>query len=294
MLLALGLLLVLWQKGGQLSSPVWWMLYGCQLFVAVVVSVMVHNHKHVPMWRKKILNILTDNWLTFFYGFPVFAWVPTHMTNHHVHVNTNEDYTRTYRYSEQNNLLTLLSYPTISGMNQQPAVKAYYLKQWKADRKRFWLLSLQIFTLLSLTVLAFVLDWKKALIYVVIPQQLSLFAVLIFNYVQHIHADETDEYNNSRNITGWALNFFLLNNGFHTAHHLYPGLHWSKLKQRHKEIEHRIKPELNEVSFWWYIIRVYILGLFVPSFRTSNMRLLNVSNLTSSSNVNEPEKANTV
>lgn len=286
MLLAVALLVFLWNYGNTLDKTVWWAVYATQLFVAVIVSVMVHNHKHVPMWRKKALNVLTDNWLTFFYGFPVFAWVPTHMTNHHVHVNTDEDYTRTYRYTERNNLLTLLSYPTLSGMNQQPAVKAYYLKQWKNDRKRFWLLTLQLTTLVLLTGTTLILDWQKALIYVILPQQLSLFAVLIFNYVQHIHADETDEYNNSRNITGWALNFFLLNNGYHTAHHLYPGLHWSKLKAKHKEIEDRIDPELNEVSFWWYIIRVYILGIFIPSFRTRSMRKESRGNLKTTTLVN--------
>lgn len=266
------LFILLWRSGAAMQQWLWTALYVWFLHMAVSVAVMVHNHKHVPMWRKKWLNVLTDNWLTVFYGFPVFSWVPTHMHNHHRHVNTAPDYTRTWRYTERNNIFTLLSYPTISGKNQQQPVGAYYRQQWTADRAKFWLLTLQIAVLIIWTAAFLLMDWRKALLYVVIPQQVSLFSVLIFNYVQHIHADETDEYNNSRNITGWALNLFLLNNGYHTAHHLHPGLHWSKLPQKHKEIAHRINPELNEVSLWWFLIRTYILGIFVPASRTRNMR----------------------
>jgi fatty acid desaturase len=117
-----------------------------------------------------------------------------------------------------------------------------------------------------------IMDWQKALVYVIIPQQVSLFSVLIFNYVQHIHADETSEYNNCRNITGWALNTFLLNNGYHTAHHVAPGLHWSKLKEKHEQLAPKIDPSLNEVSLWWFLIRSYVFGAVIPSLRTKNMR----------------------
>ena len=272
MVVTTALFFTLWKLGAGFDNTLWWVVYIIYLHLSVTVSVMVHNHKHVPMWKNKWLNVFTDQWLTIFYGFPVFAWVPTHMINHHVHVNTEEDYTRTWRYTEKNNMLTLISYPTLSGMNQQPSVKAYYKAQWKKDRSKFWFLSLQIASLVIWTATALILDWQKALVYVIIPQQLSLFAVLIFNYVQHIHTDETSQDNNCRNITGWALNTFLLNNGYHTAHHAAPGLHWSKLKEKHEELAPRIDPSLNEKSFWWFIVRSYVLGAFIPRFRTKNMR----------------------
>lgn len=45
------------------------------------------------------------------------------------------------------------------------------------------------------------------------------------------------KYNHSRNFTGPILNFFCFNNGYHTQHHISPGLHWSLLPMRHKDIE---------------------------------------------------------
>jgi beta-carotene hydroxylase len=272
MLLTTFLLFFLWNKGSELNTLPFVVVYGLQLLMAVVVSVMVHNHQHLPMWKHKWLNIFTDNWLTAFYGFPIFAWIPTHNSNHHVHVNKEPDYTRTYQLTEKNNLLTLLSYPSLSGMKQQGPVFKYLREIKGQNRRKYWFHILQFVTLIGFIIVALLLDWRKAIFYVIIPQQVSTFSVLIFNYVQHIHADEESEFNHSRNITGWLLNFILLNNGYHTAHHISPGIHWSQLKEKHKSIEHRIDPRLLEKSFFWYLFRTYILGTFIPACRTQNMR----------------------
>lgn len=271
MVIATTLLFVLW-KMGTLNSVLTVGLWIFQLFMSVTVAVMAHNHNHLPMWRRKWLNVMSDNWLTMFYGYPIFAWIPTHNKNHHVHVNTEEDYTKTYAYSEKNNLLTLLIYPSYSGMKQQPAIKQHFIDAYRQDRKKFWRYVLQISCLILFIVTTLILDWKKSLLFVIFPQQVSLFSVLVFNYIQHIHADETSKYNSSRNIEG-ILNFFLLNNGYHTAHHLYPGVHWSLLKKKHDEIKHNIDPSLNEKSFWWFILKQYFLGIIFPSLRTKSMRL---------------------
>ena len=270
------LLVVLWQFGPELPTLTWVVLYVLQLLMAVVVSVMTHNHQHLPMWTNKLMNRLTDNWLTVFYGFPVFAWIPTHNTNHHVHVNTEPDYTRTYRFSEKNNLITLLTYPSLSASVQQKAVGRFLVNMWGRDKKLFFLYCLQIAVLLAWTIGALVLDWRKGLLYVVIPQQVSLYTVLVFNYLQHIHTDEESKYNNSRNFTGKLLNFILLNNGLHTAHHDNAGIHWSKLPERHRELEPMIDDELNQSNFFGFLFRCYVLGIFIPGFRSKSIRVARI------------------
>lgn len=265
-------LVVLWQFGSELSTPLWILLYTVQLLMAVIISTIVHNHQHLPMWTVKWLNVFTDSFLTFFYGFPVFVWIPTHNSNHHIHINKEPDYTKTYMVSEKNNLLTLLTYPSLSGMKQQKAVGSYFVGLFKTDRRKFYFHLIQILSLVLWVAAALLIDWRKAVLYVIIPQQLSLYTVLIFNYIQHIHADEESEFNHSRNITGNVLNYLLLNNGLHTVHHISPGVHWSKLREKHDSIAHKIDPRLNEDNFAWYLFRVYILGLFSRSFGTENMR----------------------
>jgi len=175
--------------------------------------------------------------------------------------------------SEKNNLLTLLIYPTLSGMAQQKAIGKFYRQQFRKNKEQFAFYTLQIASLVLWIGVALFIDWQKALIYVIIPQQVSVNTVLLFNYIQHVHADEESEYNHSRNIVGWPLNFFLFNNGLHTIHHMHPGLHWSETPAAHKKIEQLIRPDLKEQSFFWYLIRVYILGMFVPKFGTQSLRL---------------------
>lgn len=247
-------------------------IYVLYLFMAVSVSVMTHNHNHLPIWKSKTMNVLTDWWLTVFYGFPIFAWIPTHNKNHHRYNNREGDDSITYRISEKNNFFTLISYPTISGYYQQKAIFGYLKDMYAKDKEKFLICISQYVVLVLWLAAALLIDWKKALLFVIIPQQVSLFSVLIFNYVQHVHANEESEWNHSRNFTG-LLNFLLFNNGYHTIHHHKAGLHWSNVPEAHKEIEHNIDPILLERSFWWYIVRSYFLSIFIPKFRTNSMRL---------------------
>jgi fatty acid desaturase len=250
------------------------LLFCLACFMAVPVSVMAHNHNHLGIWKNKTLNRLTDYWLTVFYGFPAFGWIPTHNMNHHKENNREGDYTITYRFTEANNLLTLITYPTISGIYQQKPIREYLMKQWHTNRGRFWFYASQYAVLVLALGVAFALDWKKALLYLVVPQQIALYSVLIFNYVQHVHCDEESKINHSRNFVGWFLNAYLFNNGFHTIHHEQPGLHWSKAPEMHaKLVAPHIDPVLLERGFWPFIFRAYVVGLFVPRYRTQSMRL---------------------
>ena len=267
-------------------------IYAWYLFMSVAVSVMTHNHNHLPMWQSKTLNTLTDWWLTVFYGFPIFAWIPTHNKNHHRYNNRDGDDSITYRVSEKNNFLTLVSYPTISGYYQQKAIFGYLKDLKENNKEKYWLCISQYVILFLWIAAAFIIDWQKALLFVIIPQQVSLFSVLIFNYVQHVHANEESEWNHSRNFTGF-LNFLLFNNGYHTIHHHKAGLHWNKVPEAHAEIEQNINPILLERSFWWYIVRCYILSIFIPKFRTNSMRLERMREeeiANSNENINEDDR----
>jgi beta-carotene hydroxylase len=247
-------------------------LYPACLFFAVSVSVIAHNHNHLPIWRSRLMNVLTDYWITIFYGFPAFAWIPTHNNNHHKFNNRMGDYTLTYRYTEGNNFFTLVSYPSISGFFQQKPIRDYLGNLRKTNVPKFLLAVSQYVAVAVVYAVALYIDWQKAVLFIIIPNQVSLFAVLIFNYVQHVHADEESRWNHSRNFTG-LLNAMLFNNGYHTIHHEHPGIHWSKTPVAQGEVALNIDPMLVERSFWWFIFRSYFLAPIIPRFRTSSMRL---------------------
>jgi beta-carotene hydroxylase len=260
-----------------------WMLgfhpvsYFLGLTMAISVAVMAHNHNHVPMWKNNTLNTITDYWITLFYGFPAFAWVPTHNRNHHHYNNREGDYTITYRYSEKNHAGTVLSYPAVSSYFQQTPITSYLQDLWTRNRPRFFQAVLQYVALGLWIVAALLIDWQKALLYVVIPQQVALFSILVFNYVQHVHADEESDYNHSRNFVGPFLNTLLFNNGFHTVHHERANVHWSELPAAHAKVAHLIDDSLNEPSFWGYIFRAYVIAPFAPNRGTKSMRLARIA-----------------
>lgn len=259
------------------SQTVFVVAYLVFLFFYTSVSVMVHNHQHLPVWKADWANQLYDVWLSILYGFPIFAWIPTHNINHHKYINKLPDDTRTYRYSERNNLLTLITYPSISAYFQQKPIKEYLKSLRKKNKQKYFQAWLQIVCLIGWNVGALIINWKMALLLVIVPQQLCAFTVLAFNYIQHVHADEEDAFNNSRNFTSAFFNYFWFNNGFHTAHHHQASLHWSQLPQKHAQLAVSIKEELNEKSLAVFLIRTYVISLFVPKLKSKSLRLQRVA-----------------
>ncbi len=262
--------LLAWQWSLNTIQPA---LYVLHLFLSIAMTVISHNHNHLPMWRSKKLNAITDYWLTLLYGFPAFAWIPTHNLNHHRYTNREGDYTITYRLSERNNLFTLLSYPAISTVYQQKPTRLFLATMWHTNRLRFFRYIGQYITLVIYVGVLLWLDWRKALYLVIIPHQVALFTVLTFNYLQHVGTDEESRYNHSRNIVGPLMNLLLFNNGYHTVHHDNPSTHWSELPSAHAQVADRIHPQLNERSFWWLVLRTYFLAPLIPRLRQASMRL---------------------
>ncbi len=253
-----------------------WIVYIIYLHFAVAVSVITHNHNHLNIWTKKWLNILTDWWLTVFYGMPIFVWIPTHNRNHHRYNNKEQDVTRTYRHTENNDFVSLIQYPSISGYNQMKEGIIPYMKELKEKNSQQYRENLmQLAVLIIWTIFFFILSWEKALLYVLIPQQVSQLTVIVFNYVQHVHADEESEYEHSRNFMG--VNLFLFNNGYHTVHHQRASMHWSETPAAHEKIAHLLNPELIELSFWGYLFRTYVISVFIPRYRSSSKRLARIA-----------------
>jgi beta-carotene hydroxylase len=251
-----------------------WLLYIVALYFAVSVSVIAHNHNHVPIWKSAFLNHVTDYWITLFYGFPIFAWTPTHNKNHHKFNNREGDYTITYRISESNNLFTLLTYPSISSYFQQNPIVIHLKYLWVNKRTKFYIAIFQYVALGLFIAITLFINWRKSLLFVIIPQQVALFSVMVFNYIQHVHADEESKYNHSRNFVSRYTNFMLFNNGYHTAHHHRASTHWSLLPEAHNQIAHLIDPKLKDGYIWGFLFKAYILGPFVSIFRTRSMRLV--------------------
>ena len=87
MLITTSMFIILWKYGFEMPGWPHILLYTSYLFMSITSTVVNHNHNHLAMWKNNVMNIIQENWLTVFYGFPTFSWVPTHNTNHHKHIN---------------------------------------------------------------------------------------------------------------------------------------------------------------------------------------------------------------
>ena len=239
-------------------------LYALSLFMGVTVAVISHNHNHLNIWKSRPLNLITNYVISLFYGYPAIGWVPTHNQIHHRLNNAEGDSSRSPKFFKNNHLFALLVYPTLTGIHQSKDISAYFRQLWAKNRKQFWMGASEYVVFFGFMVGIFILDWRKALLFFVIPQQFALFTIQVFNYIQHIETRTGSAWNHSRNFVSPVLNALLFNNGYHTVHHFKAGVHWSETPKLHKEHEAKIHPSLLEKSFWGYMVRTFLLRPLMP------------------------------
>jgi len=237
-------------------------LYAATLFMFFTTAVISHNHNHLGIWRSKTLNLLTSYVIAFFYGHPAVAWVPTHNQVHHKLNNRPGDSSRSPKWFEGNHLAALLVYPVLTNLEQTKDIRAFFKDLWKRDRAAFWAAASEYVVFFGSMAALLLLDWRKALIFIVVPQQVAVYSIQVVNYLQHIETDAFSEWNHSRNFVSRTLNTLLFNNGYHTVHHLKPGVHWSELPQLHAQYSRRIHPALLQKSWLRYMGYTYGLRPF--------------------------------
>jgi fatty acid desaturase len=252
-LLAIAVPAVQW--AGLLNHPA---LYLAAFLLAFIACVINHNHQHhptlVPRWLNKLFGVL----LSIATGVPASAIILLHNYNHHLHNNHDEDYVRASIVRLRPNLINLLLFPLAAFIRYAP-VKARELRRWRTTRpslyRQLWLERLVVYPLLL--ALLIVAPWET-FVYVVLPQLFGQWGILAINHIQHDGCDPDSEYNHSRNFVGRWLNWWVFNNGYHTAHHRRPGLHWSLLPQFHEEIRLQIDAALERRSLALGIIEYYL------------------------------------
>ena len=260
-------------------------VYLCPLscYLATACGVIAHNHNHQPTFRGKRWNQGLGHILSLFYGYPTLMWIPTHNLNHHRFTNRPGDATITWRHTNSNNLWVVLTYPFVSGFYQSKPIEQYIRRAKTKNRSLYKRILFQysfwigVYALM-LGVAAWLHHHDRAgrglyvwFFAVILPAGCSATLIMIFNFIQHVHADAWSSLDHSRNFTSCTFNFLFFNNGYHTVHHERPALHWSQLPAAHAEIAPSIDPRLNEPSLVWFLVRQYLLAPFCPRLGTSQI-----------------------
>lgn len=246
-------------------------------YLALCAGVIAHNHNHCPTFKEQRLNSLFSHWLTVFYGYPTFAWIPTHNLNHHKFLNKKGDATITWRYTNKHNFFVAATYFFVSSYWQSDPIRDF-IRKARSDNPRMyrriigqyvvWIGSHVTLFAIACVAHGASLGFRLWLLSFAVPSLFSLWTIIFFNYIQHVHADPWSVHNHSRSFEGAFMNFLLFNNGLHTVHHESPGTHWSRLPTLHKRIRDEIHPELCVANFGVWLIKTYILALVFPSMGT--------------------------
>ena len=239
------------------------------LYLAYCTGVASHNHNHCPVFQSNAMNQAYSIWLSIFYGYPTFGWIPTHNQNHHKFTNGPGDETRTERYAPHNGLWYATTYPIASIAYQSPAIGNYISQAFRHKPHVFRQILFQYVAIVVghgayLAVSVELHGWLFGSIAYVcamaLPAGFAIWSMMFTNFLQHVDCDPTSRHNHSRNFVGRKTNWLLFNAGYHTVHHENPGAHWSRLATLHAERASDIDPHLNPATLFGYCASTYLLG----------------------------------
>lgn len=224
-------------------------------------AVSTHNAVHCPIFKQRSLNKVWQVVLTLTYGHPVSSYVPGHNLSHHKHTQSRRDVMRTTKARFRYNLLNLLFFMLACVPSIMRADSSYAKAMRTRHPKWFRQLVIEGVALWAVQIALFVVDWRKALLLWVIPHLYAQWGIVTMNLLQHDGCDETSAYDHSRNFVGKVVNWFTFNNGFHTIHHMKPGLHWSLAPAAHAQlVAPHIHPNLDQPSLVAYLFRTFVLS----------------------------------
>lgn len=233
----------------------------CFLFILNIVLVFQtalinHNHRHHEIFYSSSLNRILDQIISIILLSPSTRLHAVHLLNHHANFKNGKDWA-SYKLIRKNKsgLFRSLEYLKTSSFEMFKNRPSLNLSAELTNRRKHErvLILFYGFTLIVLNPILFFLWLLPSCI-------IGLFALLLANLINHDHCDLTSDYNHSRNFCSQFENWFFCNNGYHTAHHLKPSLHWSQYPHFHQhEVLGKIDPKLNEGSLLFYSLKHYAL-----------------------------------
>ena len=198
-----------------------------------------HHHQHLGTFHQAVLNRLLEISYAFHTGVTTNAWVLHHVVGHHVnYLDQTKDESAWKR--PDGSTMGELEYTVVTALTgYQRALRV----SWRYPRYQPGFFGMGL-VILALLVGAFVHNPLNALFVFAIPMVAGYVITAWHTYCHHAGLDTANHYEASHNIMHRSYNILTGNLGYHTAHHVKPKLHWSKLPEFHATIADRIPDHL--------------------------------------------------
>ena len=198
-----------------------------------------HHHQHLSTFHQPLLNRLLELCYAFHTGITTNAWVLHHVLGHHVnYLDQAKDESAWKR--RDGATMGELEYTIFTAVNGY--LRAFQVaRRYPRHQAGFFGMGLVVLLLLGAA-----LAWNPlaALFVFAIPMLAGYVITCWHTYCHHAGLDTQNPYEASHNIMHRSYNVLTGNLGYHTAHHVKPKLHWSKLPQFHATIADRIPDHL--------------------------------------------------
>lgn len=236
-LLVFGIDLGVFLCSPSLAVPIIWAI--ASLSIKGWICSWNHHHQHciffIVPWANRLIELI----MGLHTGIVGEAWVLHHTLGHHLNYLDQSKDESAWK-TPAGRLMSCLEYTLVVGIMAYPLALNVGKQHPKSRTKLVQNIALTLFVL----GLFCWINWVNALIIFIIPMVVLLFATVYVTYHHHAGLDQADPYQATYNITDRWYNFFTCNLGYHTAHHLQCGRHWSELPQFHEEIKAKIPASL--------------------------------------------------
>lgn len=232
------------------ASPWVAALCAVPLVLASLMSApMNHNHQHVNIFRSPVLNRLFELPISLQTGIGPYGWVLHHNLGHHLNYlhqypASNVDESRWTR--PDGTQMGRLEYSLYLFATHHLDIYRVGRKHPKIYARHLWM-KLPLYSVMA--ALLYVHPVNFLIVFFLAPM-LTLFHTCWVTYEHHSGLATDNHVEASRNRTSRVYNLLAQNLGYHTAHHMQPGLHWSLLPEYHEKIRAGIPDSQINSSFW--------------------------------------------
>ena len=198
------------------------------------IHLVEHNHAHLSITRKRSIDEALG-WIMFLSGgVPLEAYRIFHVQTHHRYTNKSADWTSPFAYEGAhfpdrpvNFVYYTLTYSLIALCQFTVSV----LRRPNSTANRRFFASLAVVGAASVA-LAY-LDAARFLVFFCLPWLVIYLGAPVANWFQHVGCDDRAPETCANVNLSVLCGRFGFNIGYHSAHHMRPALHWSKLAAYH-------------------------------------------------------------
>jgi len=231
-------------------------LYGIVIFMLIgKTNYLLHLHIHHPFSRNKALNLAFDLSMGSVSGMTASNWRIQHLYGHHRGIDGPYRGARAWQMEKYSGLRALsFSIVTLWDTFHAPIAESFakgILANVTAPINYRWAFCEQMLLIGFVAALAAWQPWLT-LTYLLPWYVVTHFITRYVDYLNHYGCEESPEnhYAVANNSLSRWFNFSTHNFGYHTAHHMRPGAHWTTLPEIHATFADKI-PARNLKPFSW-------------------------------------------